>query len=107
MKGTLCVSVCVCVVQVGLKLKILLPLSPKCWDYRHAAPHMAERCFCKLCNTYHLFPTFLVTFTMFDIKIPNCLTYKELGKCDPFLRKYSPPKSLANLQTTGAQGSLS
>lgn len=24
-----------CVVQAGLELVILLPLSPKCWDYRH------------------------------------------------------------------------
>jgi hypothetical protein len=31
------------VAQSGLELKVLLPLPPKCWDYRHAPQHLAVR----------------------------------------------------------------
>jgi hypothetical protein len=30
------------IAQAGLKLEILLPQSPECWDYRHVLPHSAS-----------------------------------------------------------------
>jgi hypothetical protein len=38
------------VAQAGLKLSVLLPQPPECWDYGHAPPHAAEKCYVKPVN---------------------------------------------------------
>lgn len=37
-------SQCLCVGQMGLKLRILLSQSPKCWNYRYEVPHLVYAC---------------------------------------------------------------
>jgi hypothetical protein len=32
-----------CIAQVDLKLMILLPQPPECWDYRHAPLHLGSQ----------------------------------------------------------------
>jgi hypothetical protein len=38
-------TVSCCIAQAGLKLMLLLPQSPRCWDYRRELPHLAQGVF--------------------------------------------------------------
>lgn len=35
-----------CVAQTGLKLRVLLPQAPVCWNYRHMPPRLCRPCTC-------------------------------------------------------------
>jgi hypothetical protein len=57
--------------QVDLKLMFLLPLPPKCWDYRNI-PSCLISWFLFVCDSSSLYSTFIKNNTIFS---PNYLSY--------------------------------